>query len=264
MILAGRFCCSSLTEQASAGGIPQVSHPLQSTLVAFTVATMNRSLPVGDLPAAFTGNSFTDDFLAQLDLTDSAAPAAAGDCIRVLDVGTGTARIPIEICRRHGDIRITAVERAARAAQTARRNVERAGLTFGIRIEQADALSLPFADGSFGAVISNSLLHHVPDQAGVLREMTRVLSPGGLLFIRDTLQGADSRQIAEVLATSRETGARRQAVFETAFGAMLTIDGARDLAVCAGLPPESVYQSGTRHWMLAFRRQPSPVEVNYI
>jgi len=43
----------------------------------------------------------------------------------------------------------------------------------------ADAQTLPFADGAFDAVIANHMLYHVPDRAGALREVRRVLRPGG-------------------------------------------------------------------------------------
>ena len=222
-----------------------------------------------ELIGEFATNSFADEFLAQLDLISSgtrgssSTRAAAGDYFHVLDVGTGTARIPIEICTRRGDILCTAVDRATRALQTARRNVQQAGLNCAIRIEKADANSLPFANASFDGVISSSLLHHVANRHGVLTEMVRVLRPGGLLFVRDTLRGSDAGQIAHILSRgSCDNHAAQRAVFDSAFHAMLNIDEARDLALTAGLPRECVRQSGPRHWMLEFRLQPEPAEVN--
>ncbi len=46
----------------------------------------------------------------------------------------------------------------------------------------ADAAHLPFVDNSVDAVVSESLLEHVPDPHAVVREMTRVLKPGGILY----------------------------------------------------------------------------------
>jgi arsenite methyltransferase len=44
---------------------------------------------------------------------------------------------------------------------------------------QADALSLPFADGTFGAVFSEGVLHHTPSTRAALHSAARVLAPGG-------------------------------------------------------------------------------------
>lgn len=47
----------------------------------------------------------------------------------------------------------------------------------------ADALRLPFADGSFDAVLCNQVLEHVPAPATLFAEVTRVLRPGGVLLL---------------------------------------------------------------------------------
>src|SRR5262245_52025523 len=95
----------------------------------------------------------------------------------ILDIGTGTAQIPIEFCRQVLGVRVVAVDLAAAMLDVGRRNVERAGLAGQVVLRQADAKALPFADHSFAAVISNSIVHHIPEPGRVLSEMVRVLSP---------------------------------------------------------------------------------------
>lgn len=51
------------------------------------------------------------------------------------------------------------------------------------RIVEASLTDLPLADGKFGAVVSADVLYHVPDDTGALREIARVLRPGGLAVI---------------------------------------------------------------------------------
>jgi ubiquinone/menaquinone biosynthesis C-methylase UbiE len=51
----------------------------------------------------------------------------------------------------------------------------------GLRFEEGDAEALPFADGSFDAVVANFGMHHVPDPVQALYEVRRVLRPGGLV-----------------------------------------------------------------------------------
>jgi ubiquinone/menaquinone biosynthesis C-methylase UbiE len=191
--------------------------------------------------------SFAEAFLAAIELQNlSRVP------FRVLDVGTGTARIPIEVCTHRRGIEVTAVDRGAGILQRARRHVARAGLSDAIRTEEVDARALPYSAVSFDAVISNGLVHHVPDRRGVLREMVRVLRPGGLLFVRDSLPQSDAAMIARVLTRSAG-GARHGSAFRSRLQKALTIDEARALASAAGLPAEWVQQSGARHWLLAGR-----------
>src|SRR5581483_7142239 len=103
----------------------------------------------------------------------------------ILDVGTGTAQIPIELCRQSMTASVVAVDLAEHMLCLGRTNVHRAGFADRIRLEKVDAKHLPFAEGTFAAVISNSIVHHIPAPAGVLTEMTRVLASGGTIFVRD-------------------------------------------------------------------------------
>jgi SAM-dependent methyltransferase len=57
-----------------------------------------------------------------------------------------------------------------------------------VRFERCDAsAALPFADGSFQAIFANDVLCHVPNRFGVLRQIHRVLRPGGCLLFSDAL-----------------------------------------------------------------------------
>src|SRR5262249_16824971 len=63
---------------------------------------------------------FVDDLLAALTETDRQ--------MHVLDVGTGTAQIPIELCRRSSTVRVTAIDAAMHMLRLAQRNIDAAGL----------------------------------------------------------------------------------------------------------------------------------------
>ena len=62
----------------------------------------------------------------------------------------------------------------------ARANLGEAAARFSFR--QVDAQALPFADGSFDAVIANHMLYHLPDREKALAGIRRVLAPGGRLY----------------------------------------------------------------------------------
>ncbi|HVC30465.1 MAG TPA: methyltransferase domain-containing protein, partial [Steroidobacteraceae bacterium] len=65
-----------------------------------------------------------------------------------------------------------------------------------VRFELGDVESLPFADGSFDVVTCGSAFHHFPQPERVLREMIRVLRPGGRVAISDITTSEDAEQAA--------------------------------------------------------------------
>ena len=97
----------------------------------------------------------------------------------VVDVGTGTGTLAREALRRHADLRVTAIdaseEMVSGIADAAGADAERLTVTVG------DAAALPYPDGSFDAAMSSFVLQLVRSRAAVLREIRRVLHPGGTL-----------------------------------------------------------------------------------
>jgi ubiquinone/menaquinone biosynthesis C-methylase UbiE len=193
---------------------------------------------------------FADDFLA---LAPDRLPAKA--TCRVLDLGTGTAQIPIEIARRRNDLRITAIDLAAHMLQVAQRNVISTGLTAQIKLEQVDAKGLPYADGDFDAVISNSIIHHIPEPRIAFREMVRMLRSGGTLFVRDLLRPPDRLTLEQLVVTyaGDENDHQRQ-MFGDSLHAALSLEEVRALLADAGLPDEWVRQTSDRHWTISGTR----------
>lgn len=170
----------------------------------------------------------------------------------VLDSGTGTALIPIELCGRLVSCTVTAIDAAGEMLKLARRNVERAGLADRITLEQVDAKRMPFPDASFDAVISNSIVHHIPRPRDVLAEMLRVLRSGGLLFVRDLLRPDDEETLERIVAAyaGRENAHQRQ-MFRDSLHAALTLEEVRRLLSELNLPADWVRQTSDRHWTVA-------------
>lgn len=92
---------------------------------------------------------------------------------RVLDMGCGSGQAVAALGRKGWEAQGVDVDPAAVAcAQTA-----------GLRVQQADVTSCPFADGTLDAVTSSHLIEHIPDPALLLSESRRLLRPGGLSVI---------------------------------------------------------------------------------
>lgn len=80
-------------------------------------------------------------------------------------------------------------------AEQARRNLLPSGRPF--IFGQLDAQALPFAGGSFDAVIANHMLYHVPDRQKTYAEVRRVLKPGGR-FYAATMSRDNMKQVADL------------------------------------------------------------------
>jgi ubiquinone/menaquinone biosynthesis C-methylase UbiE len=167
----------------------------------------------------------------------------------VLDVGTGTAQIPIELCRQSPTITLVAIDLAEHMLTLARVNVEKAHLTGRIHLEAANARGLGYVNGAFGAVISNSIVHHIPDPAVALAEMVRVLAPGGTLFVRDLARPEDVPTLERLVATyAGDANEHQRQMFTESLHAALTLDEVRGLVSGLGFDPAGATMTSDRHW----------------
>lgn len=167
----------------------------------------------------------------------------------ILDLGTGTALIPIELCQQHPTCRVMASDAATSMLDLARYNIAGSSMELRIQLHHGDSKQLRFEDAMFDAVISNSLIHHVPEPRSVLGEMVRVCKPGGRIFVRDLYRPA-SMELVESLVqmyTANETQYNQQ-LFRQSLCAVLTLEEIRQLVVELGLGPETVQMTSDRHW----------------
>jgi cyclopropane fatty-acyl-phospholipid synthase-like methyltransferase len=117
---------------------------------------------------------------------------------RMLDVGCGTGQPAVRLAQATGGsvvgitINRMQVERATARAQAA-------GVSDRVQFEYANAMELPYADGSFDAVWAFESLFHMPDRAQVLREMARVVRPGGHFLIADVVEAVPMSTAQRVL-----------------------------------------------------------------
>lgn len=106
-----------------------------------------------------------------------AAAVPGGPGLRVLDVGCGTGQ-SLRIYRERAGLYV-GIDLSLGALRVAESRFGAAAWM------QADALRLPFQDGSFDVAAFSSVLHHIGDRAGALAEAQRVLRPGGWAFAFD-------------------------------------------------------------------------------
>jgi len=96
----------------------------------------------------------------------------------VLDVATGTAAVALELVRQK-DCYVVGLDQSPEMLAEGRRRIALAAATRKVRLLEGDARALPFEDGQFDALTFTYLLRYVEDPAATLRELARVVRPGG-------------------------------------------------------------------------------------
>lgn len=114
-----------------------------------------------------------------LDVLQRYLPAFDASTARVLDIGCGDAGVIIAFAEAGAEVSGLEVDgrSLARGHVRAQEHGVRARLAAGV------AEALPFPDAAFDLVILDNVLEHVGDRPGTLREIHRVLAPGGLLYM---------------------------------------------------------------------------------
>ena len=102
----------------------------------------------------------------------------------VLDVGCGPGTITVGLAAAVAPGRVVGLDVQPRVLGQARAHAA-AHRTANVAFQAGSATALPFPDGAFDAVFAHTLLEHVREPLAVLREVRRVLRPGGVLGVRD-------------------------------------------------------------------------------
>ncbi len=108
-----------------------------------------------------------------------AARSVPQNAARVLDVAAGSGDLTIEIARQRPEVNVTGVDFVPEMLERALDKTKTAGLHTRIQYVLGDAMSLPFKDNTFDAAGIAFGLRNIPDRLGAIREMARVVRPGG-------------------------------------------------------------------------------------
>jgi demethylmenaquinone methyltransferase / 2-methoxy-6-polyprenyl-1,4-benzoquinol methylase len=103
------------------------------------------------------------------------------DALRVADIASGTAAVAIELARAVPARTVTGVDQSAEMLTAGRVRIDRAGLAPQIELLEGHADALPFADAEMDALTFTYLLRYVDDPGATMRELARVVRPGGVV-----------------------------------------------------------------------------------
>ncbi len=137
----------------------------------------------------------------------------------LLEVPIGTAIFTAPFYRDNPQVRIVGVDYSSQMLAIAHQRLQALAVP-NVALAQADVASLPFADGSFDCIISMNGMQCFPDKEQALKEMSRVLRPGGLFVSSFYIRG--QRLVADLIAHGP---LQRKGVF---FGPHWTLQQATD------------------------------------
>lgn len=231
---------------------------LPRTLEPEVMDTVQEAVDYDSMDHSAVNQRFVLDLQQFAEATGSTVLQNASSC--ALDLGTGTALIPLELLSSNqAPARILACDLSLQMLKLAQGHIFKNN-----RYEQAfaiycDCKNLPVADQSIDLVMSNSIVHHIPDPLDVFLEMRRVIKPGGLLFVRDLLRPDSEEQVERLvkLYAGNENAHQRQ-MFRQSLHAALTIGEVTELLHVADLlsgPSNEqtavVSATSDRHWTVA-------------
>jgi ubiquinone/menaquinone biosynthesis C-methylase UbiE len=132
---------------------------------------------------------------------------------------------------------------------SARVNLELAGLMDRVLLDRVDAKQMPYEDERFALVISNSLVHHLADPTSALREIVRVTSRDGAIFVRDLVRPESNEEVTRLVERhARDESSTAKQMLADSLRAALTLDEMRQIVARLGFDPRNVQTTSDRHW----------------
>jgi len=161
----------------------------------------------------------------------------------LLDVGTGTARFLLRVADDPAlqALHLTGTDFFDDMLVIARRNVERANRGDRIELVHDDVHAMQFADARFDIAVSRSTIHHWADPVRALREIDRVLAPGGVALIHDVRRDPPADVLAAFNRRRADAGVEPSRLAEK-----YTVQEVRDFAERAGLGARALVTTAER------------------
>ena len=170
----------------------------------------------------------------------------------ILDLGCGPADIPIRLAQALPKVHITAIDASKKMIDSAKAAVTKAKLNNHITLIQAYLPGLPFKPKTFDGIISNSILHHLPDPNILWEEIKRFGKSGGAVFVMDLLRPDSNKKAKEIV--EHYSGNEHPVLKEDFYNSLLaafTLDEIKEQLIKAGLTNLNAEIISDRHWLVS-------------
>jgi ubiquinone/menaquinone biosynthesis C-methylase UbiE len=177
------------------------------------------------------------------------------DARRILDAGCGPGQFTVMIAERLPQADVWGVDLAPAMIEIARGHAAESAVANRLHFEVADVAHLPYADGHFDLVVSSGSIKHWPDAVAGLRELHRVLAPGGRAFIGEMNRIAPPKAVASQAA--RAHGWLFRWIFPRALAHALSPAEAKDVFEASpfGAPVNERMMLDGCFWMFEARKR---------
>lgn len=176
------------------------------------------------------------------------------NAIRLVDLGSGPAHIPILFALKRPQLIITAVELAENMITIAQQNIKNANVADRIIIKKQDIKRTMLAQKSFDIIISNSCVHHIHNPIELFVEAKRLVSKGGVIYFKDLLRPKSLSELEHLVGKyAHDVNDYQRILFRNSLHAALTLDEVKTNAEAAGLSNAEIKQTSDRHWSLTYK-----------
>ena len=202
----------------------------------------DQALAYAQADFAQVNQGFVDRFRASF-------PKAVGGAM--VDLGCGPGDIPVRFARTLPGFTITAVDGSEPMIALAKQAAKHAGVEDRVHLRCARLPMLPLPLQSFDAVVSNSLVHHIPDPRLFWNEVVRLGKPGAAVLIMDLLRPESPGRAREIV--EQYSGSEAPVLKEDFFNSLcaaLTLHEIRYQIRSRGLGGLVCERASDRHWIV--------------
>jgi ubiquinone/menaquinone biosynthesis C-methylase UbiE len=174
---------------------------------------------------------------------------------RLLDVGCGPGQFTVRAAEALPNAQVWGIDLAPTMIELARRHAAASPAAARLHFDVADVAHLPFPDAHFDSVLSSGSIKHWPDPLAGLREIHRVLAPGGRAFVIEMNRLAPATAVATHRARLQHWFFRL--IYPRVFTKAMTPDEARTIFVASpfGAPAEERMVLDGCLWLFEARKQ---------